>query len=182
MFSTRLVFTRHCAFYTQYQNIVSFSTLQQQQQQQQSSTLMEKNPPIPSQHGSVFSDKNKLSQETNHTEDTKSKVNASIDPSKSKEKLGFLERLDLRLSESQTKWEQELLHRHERGEKTKLTPELKKNFDEWNDPQKTLQTRESLLQQAKKGYFDEYKEVVKKGNKFWNALETLIPSNVSLFL
>ena len=117
MFSSRLLFSRHCAFPAQYQSYLQFSstslTSSSSQQPQQSAT-----PKSP----------------------TSSCSDEPSDASLPQRKPGFLKRLDQRLEERRHSIEHDLLSKNS----SRLTPEMKQRFDDFQNMDKRLKERENL--------------------------------------
>jgi hypothetical protein len=105
------------------------------------------------------------------------------EPVEQQKKQSIFNRIDSSLEKQRQKLEQDLLSMYQSGHHSKrLTPEMKKKYQDFLSMEKTMQQRHHLMQEAfQKGYFDEAKEIIKVGPKLWHASDTLFPEIESQF-
>ncbi|KAJ3161385.1 Mitochondrial ATPase complex subunit atp10 [Geranomyces michiganensis] len=97
-----------------------------------------------------------------------------------KKKPGFLSGLDNRLQEQRKELEKAQLAKREAGQSSRVSPQMKKQMDKYLDLDANLAERENLLKQAfRDGYWDDYKEAARKGQKLWEAPRRLRHAHAS---
>ncbi|KAI8589547.1 ATP10 protein-domain-containing protein [Geranomyces variabilis] len=97
-----------------------------------------------------------------------------------KKKPGFLSGIDNRLQEQRKELETAQLAKREAGKSSRVSPQMKKQMDKYLDLETNLKEREDLLKQAfRDGYWDDYKEAARKGQKLWEAPKRLRHAHAS---
>lgn len=99
-----------------------------------------------------------------------------------RENHGLLKRMNQRLEEAKRSLD-ESRQTLEKMDNKRLSPNTKKKIDDFLDSKKHLEKRQELVKQAFEiGFFDDAKEVVKKGAKLWTASNAVIPVEMAKML
>jgi hypothetical protein len=135
MFSTRLVFSRHSLFPTQYQTflqLTSYNSNNNNQLNQQ---------PDRSQPFSLFMTSSSP-QLHDHPFSSEKQQQQPKEPKTPKPH--FLKRLDMKLEAQRKELEEKHLRKHEQGQSSRLTPSMQKKFEDFQNMEKNLEKRELL--------------------------------------
>ncbi|KAJ3300047.1 Mitochondrial ATPase complex subunit atp10 [Borealophlyctis nickersoniae] len=93
---------------------------------------------------------------------------------KSSNAPNVLLRMEQRLQEQRKTLEAAQLEKRAKGEYSKVSPEMQKKMDEFMDADANERRMRQLFHEAfKEGYFNDAKEVAKKGVKLWEAPKKL---------
>ncbi|KAJ3025476.1 Mitochondrial ATPase complex subunit atp10, partial [Rhizophlyctis rosea] len=83
---------------------------------------------------------------------------------------GFFERMETKVEAERKALQAAEEEKRAKGMKTRASAKMTQRVDKFLDEERNLTQRRELLEQAfKEGYFDEHKEVAKKGEKLWEA-------------
>ncbi|TPX36523.1 hypothetical protein SmJEL517_g01189 [Synchytrium microbalum] len=91
---------------------------------------------------------------------------------------GLLKRLEKRIDEEHKKLlEQESQRKEILKTSRRISPKIQKQMEEFLDSKNNMRDREALYEEAfKEGYWENTKEMIRQGDKLWEASKTAIPT------